>query len=96
MVFSDADLKRLKYARWPAPLEEDVSATPMIKFDRATLMALLARLEASERKNRAADAYDDFDCLHDAEHRCKCGTIQMQLLKEFREADEAWRQVSGK
>lgn len=65
-------------------------------ISRRDLRNLLARLASSERKNKAGDDYDNFDCPHLAEDRCKCGKIQQELHEEYIEADKAWRIASGK
>lgn len=91
MEFTDEDLKQLK-----EHMEECRQDDLGNNLDNKTIGNLLARLEASERKNRANDAYDEFDCVHLCEDQCKCGTIQQKLLKEVREAYEAWRKAAGK
>lgn len=88
--FTDEDLKLLK---------EDI-ANPLFKTSKyilkdGALEALLARLEASERKNKASDDLDTFDCIHGAEDQCGCGSMQKELLREYEEAALAWRKSKG-
>lgn len=64
--------------------------------NKVIMSGLIARLEASERKNKADDAYDDFYCIHTAEDQCRCGIVQQELLKEVYDSDKAWRKAAGK
>lgn len=92
MPFTDDDLKRLKGFKW----EWNQQVGEHMAWMRDNVKALLARLEASERKNKANDAYNEFDCIHLAEDRYKCGILQQQLLKEVHASDEAWQTAAGK
>lgn len=93
--FSDEDLAMLKEWNTTLPQPIIVGLEQGDEFHEFELSALLARLEASERKNIANDAYADFDCPHDAEHQCRCGLIQMKLFQECQEAHQAWRRSKG-
>lgn len=84
MPFTDDDLRRLKeWALQP-------SDYPVINLSCERFLALIARLEASERKGKAASQ------LREA-GQAICDPCTYSLLeREFELADEAWRAALGK
>lgn len=86
-AFTDEDLERLK---------EELARDGVITLDTDDGDGIIARLEASERKNKADDAYADFDCPHVSENQCKCGMVQIELIRECEKADNAWKSAAGK
>lgn len=84
--FTDDDVKRLKLV---APALDNAGKTLKI-------CALIARLEAAEDMNAKRNTHDMFDCPHDAEYQCKCGSIERALWKEYQQSESKWRKVAGK
>lgn len=87
MAFTDDDLK-LYY-------HHSVIHTSVI-IPKGKFQDLLSRLEAAEAVIKARDAHDAFDCIHDAENQCRCGSAERELWREYEDADLAWRKAAGK
>lgn len=92
LVFTDEQIKRMK----EEISNEGPSDYRIIKYGE--LVALLARLEASEAKNAVADLHMIVEssypsagycngCQHNLPHKAGC---------PWNEADQVWRQVAGK